>query len=212
MTWLALLYLVVFPVFSYRFDPLVPWTTSFAKGEWSVVPGKEGAAYAIWEETRYTTGWDSLYIYSNAAYSAEDQAFAAGFIEGALLQPLTWASWVNTINATKSDFSEKFQQFLLDNYAWTKETAKLRQDSPYWVQVGLTIAQSDGITAGHNKYAPEDQKISTVDFLAYQATNEWSDILAVTDPEKFSTSARRLGAHCSCMYRVQKKNSRAIRV
>lgn len=83
--------------------------------------------------------WDFLEIRTNPIYKDSDQAYAAGFSEGLIKQPL-YASWYNTIRPICIDDQEKCDKintFLDENIIWVKQMIKYEAINPVWHQVNL---------------------------------------------------------------------------
>ncbi len=133
-------------IFAQAFAPGTRYSAVYdsASSTWEVVEGKGGVAEGYWEESRFKTGWDELYITTNAASPSHQQAYALGFLEGALLQRLTWDAWRTSINGTQSNYPEKVKLFLIQNEQFVRDQVRLNPGSSYWVQVDLTLSQYDG--------------------------------------------------------------------
>ena len=103
------------------------------------------SARATFIESNNQTGWSTLTVEAVDAEEAADsvQAFAAGFIEGRLTANLIDLEWVN-LQITISARAKKFVQ---ENTQWVRSQIQAHPEDPYWVQVGLVIAQFDGLVA-----------------------------------------------------------------
>lgn len=106
-----------------------------------------------------TTGWDDLVVTTQARYADEDQAYAAGWVEGHATAQAIWYNWLNTFamqgNGSWVPPSEymptkavTFVQANLDYVA--KQVAASNHSSLYWYQVGLQMLQLNGMVDGYN--------------------------------------------------------------
>jgi len=55
--------------------------------------------------------------------------------------------------------------FIKEQDVWVRTMVKTNPNDEYWAQVGLTLAQFDGLVAGYMKYAPVEQPIGYIDFF-----------------------------------------------
>lgn len=62
-----------------------------------------------------------------------------------------------------SSYPEDLMAFLSENDQWVRDQVSQNavnddsEDGQYWSQVGLVIAQLDGIVDGYGQYAPSDE-------------------------------------------------------
>jgi hypothetical protein len=134
-------------IYAQPFAPGIRYSVVYdpSSATWGVIAGQGGVAEGYWEESRYKTGWDELYISTSAAYPNSSQAYALGFLEGALLGKLTWDAWRSGINGTQSNYPEKVKQFLIQNDEWVREQVRLNPTEHYWQQVQLVLDQHEGV-------------------------------------------------------------------
>jgi len=176
-------------------------------GHFSVQPGKGGISEAVLRDETAANGWFVLDVTTNRSEKDDIQAFAAGFIEGALTVDQIWDAFRN-FNLTLS-FGVPMKtivDFVIAQDEWVRTMANNMKDiDQYWAQVHLTVTQFDGIIVGYHKYAKADQKLQYIDFLLYQLESELGDIA-----QHFSTEEREpaIGAHCSVLVKLSKDGNR----
>jgi len=192
------LFLLVLPLVL-GFNPSTNYGVQLKDGKWSIFEGTGGIANGMWEENRYQIGWDQLYLSSSASYPATQQAYAVGYLEGALLQGLIWDAYRTMMNATVNTVAKEVQTFIMDNYKWTQTQVRTNPTTQYWEQVGLVLQQNDGMLQGYNDYAPAAQQLAAVDLLTYQASADLGDIASATGTEKMR---RNIGSHCSALVKL----------
>eukprot|EP01119_Soliformovum_irregulare_P003724 TRINITY_DN1475_c0_g1_i1.p1 TRINITY_DN1475_c0_g1~~TRINITY_DN1475_c0_g1_i1.p1 ORF type:complete len:533 (+),score=102.06 TRINITY_DN1475_c0_g1_i1:202-1599(+) len=134
---------------------------------------------------------------SRRDHGDETQAYALGYLEGAMTVEGIWNSWLNfSPNGTKPyPLASAARNFITTNDAWIRSMAK-SNDSDYWYQVSLLLAQFDGLFAGYNHYASESQKLAYTDFLIYQLVLDLGDIVAATTN---SSAGVNIESHCSVL-------------
>jgi len=134
-------------------------------------------------------------------------------MEGALANLQIWQSWMNFVNGTQLNLSTAMADFILANDKWVRSMADSQTTDPYWGQVYLVLQQFDGLLAGYNAYAPIEQQLTYLEFLAYQLTWELGDIavaVAVEEPKhnlRYSP-ASMMGEHCSVLVKPSSDGQR----
>jgi hypothetical protein len=87
-------------------------------------------------------GWNFLQITTSASCPDQDQAYAAGYVEGALSWEITWDHWLNTKAALSA--SDELPEFLAanDNYVNEQVAATHLNDAEaaFWWQVSSVIS------------------------------------------------------------------------
>jgi hypothetical protein len=112
------------------------------------LPAASWTARAQLTDETNVTGWASLTLESNAQAADSLQAYAAGYVEGALTAPLINLNWQNMRSQTEK--SDKTVAFIQDNVAWIRGQVTANPADPYWISVGLVLAQFDGMVDGYN--------------------------------------------------------------
>jgi hypothetical protein len=171
------------------------------------------SARATFIESNNQTGWSTLTVEAVDAEEAADsvQAFAAGFIEGRLTANLIDLEWVN-LQITISARAKKFVQ---ENTQWVRSQIQAHPEDPYWVQVGLVMAQFDGLVAGYQSaptWPQGNRSLSSFEILLIGMQPELGDVekavnpIARPDYSKMTPEALReyvyANSHCSAMIKV----------
>jgi len=171
------------------------------------------SARATFIESNNQTGWSTLTVEAVDAEEAADsvQAFAAGFIEGRLTANLIDLEWVN-LQITISARAKKFVQ---ENTQWVRSQIQAHPEDPYWVQVGLVIAQFDGLVAGYQSaptWPQGNRSLTSFEILLIGMQPELGDVekavnpIARPDYSKMTPEALReyvyANSHCSAMIKV----------
>eukprot|EP00941_MAST-03F_sp_MAST-3F-sp1_P004216 g4216.t1 len=127
------------------------------------------------ENTVMEVGWAQLRIESSDKFTDEDQAYAAGYLEGYLTRDLIHAFLSNTANLP--DNRDKLLEFfkIQDQYLRSEVSADhVGQKQTFWRQVGLVLKQLDGLRDGYNKHSRT--KLSLYEFWLL---NMDGDLIAV---------------------------------
>lgn len=166
-----------------------------------------GSAWGEFQELRERTGWTILDIVSNKAKPDQEQAYAAGFLEGALTQLLIWDNFRNFANGTAFPMPQKLNDFILAQDKWVRSNAQNPSENvDYWKQVGLVLKQLDGLFDGYTQYASASQQIPYVQFLALQLNWELGDISTAIGIAKngksLKTGPEMVDSHCSVLVKL----------
>lgn len=82
-----------------------------------------------------------MQIETNGDQPDNEQAYAAGFLEGFLTKDLISLHILNTIDGFCNDTSDsnckKLFQFLEENFNWMNDQINNHPDDPYWHQVSI---------------------------------------------------------------------------
>lgn len=134
------------------------------------------AATVVFHASSHRIGWNTLNVTTNADFSDLDQAYSAGFGEGAATYDSTWNNFLNTVGSAADPLqSANVTNFVTQNWAWMKsQVAENSLNSNYWAQVGLQVRQFEGLLDGLNSVAPANQTFS---FLMLQALNLAGDLI-----------------------------------
>lgn len=120
-------------------------------------------AKGVFLDKIFQTGWDELSLQTSNKFSDLQQAFAAGFLEGAMTHDKIWliSKYTNRNHAHSQvrDFFDKQDKFLRSQIANVKLPAHTKEDV-YWYNVALVLAQLDGIVEGYNHMATSDKRLS----------------------------------------------------
>lgn len=110
-------------------------------------------AWATYEPTMMTQGWDILTVSTSSLFTDVQQSYAAGYVEG-------WATRVRmqqwwAVNRAQVSYDDETWRRI---HLWMNRQITFIQDqvalysasSTYWRQVGLIMAQINGMVDGHN--------------------------------------------------------------
>ena len=173
----------------------------------------EWSARATFNESNNQTGWSTLTVEAVDAEEAADnvQAFAAGFIEGRLTANLIDLEWVNL----QIIISARAKKFVQENTQWVRSQIQVHPEDPYWVQVGLVIAQFDGLVAGYQSaptWPQGNRSLTSFEILLIGMQPELGDVekavnpIARPDYSAMTPEALReyvyANSHCSAMIKV----------
>lgn len=184
------------------------YKATVTNGVWSVSQGSGGVADAKYSKSMEQIGWELLTITTDKTQPDSLQAYAAGYIEGAVSAQSIWNGWI-PYNASTDFNVPNLADYVMAQDTWVRTQAKtLAPTSDYWAQVALILAQFDGLVKGYSDNAPADQQLSYLDQLYLQLNSEVGDIvqhLGLRDgtlkvkeeielPERYS--------HCSVLVRL----------
>ena len=79
-------------------------------------------------------------------------AFAAGYLEGAVDTESLWNNLLTNLESyTNYSMPQKELDWLDQNLKWTTDNAQ-KEGGIYWTQVGLILAQMNGVLKGYNDH------------------------------------------------------------
>ena len=152
-----------------------------------------------------TTGWSTLHVASNASLADADQAWSAGFFEGAATATRIYQSFVNMQSTSMPDAATS--KFLAANRAWVGAQVAAndksdKSDDPYWRHVGLVLAQLDGLAAGYAAHRDPraTRPLSLTDLHVFNAGSDLEDVAAVVGADGPKAAGR--GQSCSALVRL----------
>lgn len=189
-------------------------------GIWRLVSGnvKDNVAVAQVQANNNETGWATLDIVSNGASDDKDQAFAAGYLEGALTADLIYYSWLTTVDF-QGLLDEQAKTWLQKNDDWMRSqvdscasllrgTQKYEvADCDYWYQVGLTHSQLDGMVAGYNAHCSAHQILSYESILYLNVGNDIGDIMTALNVSDAPRTPLQFldNSHCSVLVKYSEE-------
>ncbi|KAG8326092.1 putative phospholipase B-like 2 [Homalodisca vitripennis] len=99
-------------------------------------------ARSVYNKTYLTTGWDSFDLETNPEVDDNEQAFLAGYLEGAETHEAIYDHYFNTLRGAcddKTELCQRINHYLDTNIEWIKGMVQ-QHDDPYWNQ-GVSIAE-----------------------------------------------------------------------
>ena len=150
----------------------------------NIIDKENGIAYGTFENTLQKTGWGILNVETNKNYQDNNQAYAAGILEGFL----TAADIENTFynlapnifgNATKAP-SQETQNFLNQQERYWKDSILNNLNDPFWRQAGFIYQQYKGLAYGY-ELACESSTSGTKELpsFAFQMLNGVGDLFDI---------------------------------
>jgi hypothetical protein len=145
--------------------------------ELSGVPMEDVAAEVNYTNSLMEIGWDIINVTTNARISDWDQAYAAGYGEGAVTWQAAWSNYQNNqFTPGQPAMPANITTWVHQNWRWMQsEVAAKNSSSTLWYHVGLTMRQFDGLLDGLNSAAPNASAQFTFDML--QSINLAGDLL-----------------------------------
>lgn len=204
---IQLLLTFLFATFSEGFQSGQIYCINKVQDSWKISENcNRGAAVGSFVDNIQTTGWVELTLQTSNNFDDQTQAYAAGYLEGALTVDYIWNSF-QTFNQTlglpnNSWFDSRLITFVVNQDKWVRDNAK-KNNTPYWSHVKLILDQLDGIIAGYRAYAPPDKALTYLEWLFFQLQPEWGDIESSWNwqPSALLSKTSR-DAHCSVLVRL----------
>jgi hypothetical protein len=151
-------------------------------GDATVRPGqidRSGAAWAWWEETLNSTGFNHITIETNSAFDSHSQLFCAGFVDAYLTQHRIWERfqlYKDIVGvARNASFSVQWTDWLQLNLDYMRMQVSTEHTN-YWRDVGLVLSQFDGLVAGYAAVAPDSENLTELDILIIQSIGDLDDL------------------------------------
>lgn len=150
----------------------------------------DAIAFGVFEPTLKNKGWDQLTVTTSADFPDVVQARAAGYLEGSLTAPRVWDIYGAISGALDQKAKPKVFQFIDKQHAFLtaqvaahqREREPAQTDMPvvssdaYWHNVGLVLAQLEGLRDGYNAHMPADKQLTTTDIWLMNNDGDTLDI------------------------------------
>ncbi|KAF0978251.1 hypothetical protein FDP41_002766 [Naegleria fowleri] len=160
----------------------------------------EPMAQVHYEETINKTGWATLSLSTNSDRSDEEQAFAAGFVEGYVTGELFQNYWIGFKQYTfDTSQNKQLDAFLDGNFRFMKRKIAEAKNSTnpeertYWYHVSLILDQVEGMYAGYLKVMSEKGTLpvlSLADLFKFQLDGDIDDLSNMWSPPSFETMSK----------------------
>ncbi|ELP83376.1 hypothetical protein EIN_372710 [Entamoeba invadens IP1] len=172
------------------------------RNQWMIEKGKtvDAVAFGYYEDTHMTKGWGFLTVETNKKSPSEQQAFAAGFLEGFLTKHLLQNFWDNyRLNEYgKLGPPRQLTNFMAKQYLWWAEQCKTNK-TEYWKNQNLIFRQFRGLVSGYNKYNNKDKKLSVLEIYFINAMGDLSTLNKLVPhdslPKYSMINLEKLNAH-----------------
>lgn len=136
-----------------------------------VMPGKVTtcSAWGYYVDTIEDNGWSYLTIESNENHDNTVQAYAAGWLEGALTQQRAYQSYIANVYATFGNASAPpaLNQWLDSNNQWMLSQISTYPSTPFWSHVSYAMLQLEGLVGGYNSQVSDPTQFLTYYQVAY---------------------------------------------
>lgn len=139
---------------------------------------KSWDAYAVYDGDINTTGWYQLHVIGDTESDDHNMMRCAGAVEGYVSQHDIFNNF-NLICDMESfprlsegggddRYPDGWAEFMNANYRYMGQSVAAYSESEYWRTTGLVLEQFNGLVEGYNIAAPENEKMSTLDFWILQ--------------------------------------------
>ncbi|MBT4354760.1 MAG: hypothetical protein HOD13_09385, partial [Rhodospirillaceae bacterium] len=148
--------------------------TSKPKHQYRVIEGSQdrdkGVAWGFYNDVTNDIGWSVLQIDTSKEYLDEEQMYAAGLLEGFLTATRIRQLFINDKALRDQDQLKNLYSYfeVQDDFIRVKyrEAMKMKPQNEnehdthaYWRQVGLELAQLDGLLDGYNNGVAAEHKL-----------------------------------------------------
>jgi hypothetical protein len=199
------------------------WSVYENSGIWKIASGHvaNNIAIAQIQPNANVTGWATLDIVTNGESDDRDQAFAAGYIEGALTANLIYQSWITNLEYYyNGQLNPAAMAFAQKNDEWQRSQVLYCQlqkrgtkqyevaDCDYWYQIGLVLSQLDGMVLGYNEHCGLNKSIPYTALLFLNIADDLGDVITKLNvsnappntPLQFTTDN-----HCSVLVKYSEE-------
>ena len=146
---------------------------------------KMAAAYAIYNHSYETKGWDFLTLSSydgvDDKYSDEVKNYAMGYLEGVLTYKRIYHAYYNLNNykyyKNNGKMPNSTYEFFQKNLQFMRNmTSKYKDIDPYWHEVNNLYNQMIGLHEGYNSMVSPNEKIDLVSFQTIVSLGDVDEI------------------------------------
>ncbi|KAL0234833.1 hypothetical protein PCE1_001869 [Barthelona sp. PCE] len=147
--------------------------------KFGVLDKYNAAAFGYYYPEQNVTGFDRLYVHSNSHFPDDVQAYAIGFLEGAITAPQLYLTSRNFLN---NDFSGKHTpgkilDFMHTQLRWIQDEIKANPESLYWKNIELVLKQFFGLVRGYNTQCEDYQALDFDTLFAIASAGELADLV-----------------------------------
>ncbi|XP_072929615.1 putative phospholipase B-like 2 isoform X3 [Epargyreus clarus] len=152
------------------------------------------------------TGWAYLEVHTSADSSDEQQAYAAGYLEGFLTRDLIWMHWQNMLKGycyNKTEICGLIEEFVDTNEDYIATMIRENPIDPYWYQIKLYYIQIEGLAVGYNHATTDAYQWLTVrDIIWINMLGDLDDLaMAVSMPPEVPDGLL-FGERCSGLVKL----------
>ncbi|XP_046686333.1 putative phospholipase B-like 2 [Homalodisca vitripennis] len=153
---------------------------------------------SVYNKKYLTTGWDSFDLETNPEVDDNEQAFLAGYLEGAETHEAIYDHYFNTVRSTcddKTELCQRINHYLDTNIEWIKGMVEQHAaNDPYWNQVNLFYLQMAGIVFGYNSVAPRGKILTVRDIMWINFNWDFGDLESAMKNE--TNKVLKGNSHC----------------
>jgi len=171
---------------------------------------------AEYSATQMTTNWDVLKLQSNGVAKDENQAYAAGYLEGYLTAENSRNHATNMAGLIGQNTNDKVRQWFSRNMQWMDGMTKAQNaTSDFWFHVGLNWIYYQGIFDGTQAKLPPSQQFDSVSFFIFSNLPDLMDVAPACQVQSAQRSQdwRRMNktayeqwvvmnSHCSALIKI----------
>ncbi len=99
-----------------------------------------------WSDSISTTGWCSLDVTTNRSYTALEQLYSAGYLEGSLSHTRISQHFTNLLqmqlDGAPADAYTRLQQFVQDQLTWSEQQIAANPTDSFWLAHNLTLSKA----------------------------------------------------------------------
>lgn len=172
------------------------------------VAGDNAVAWANWNNSIHEAGWYKLHLHGQEGAADKDIMTCAGYLEGALAANgiFNHYSLIREIKgypANVKTYPPKVYNFINDNLIYVRQSVEAYQDVQYWQEIGLILAQFDGLMKGYNFTMKDNEtaQMNEFDHWFFQSAGDMFDIAAMFPDDKAPAKEFKR-EHCSGLLRL----------
>ncbi|KAL4710855.1 hypothetical protein ACJJTC_012947 [Scirpophaga incertulas] len=163
-------------------------------------------AKATYNNDINNTGWAYLELHTSEDSNDEQQAYAAGYLEGFLTRDLIWMHWNNVLKGfcfNKTDVCGMIEEFVDKNEEYLSTMIEKHPQDPYWYQIKLYYIQLEGLTFGYNEATKDPFEILTIrDIIWINMLGDLDDLVMALTKARASVDQMLFGEHCSGLVKL----------
>jgi len=139
-----------------------------------------GAAWGTYDESMDAEGFGKLYINTGSQFSDNQQAFAAGYLEGYLTHVRIVQHYNNLLQVffKNGSFPQNVNTWLTEQREWFHSQIEANKDDGYWKVAATVYEQKAGLVEGFNSQVDPSQHLTgeTIEVVA-----AFGDFLTLTE-------------------------------
>lgn len=160
-------------------------------------------AWCTFNDSIPLTGWATLEVHTSSwggLYTDEVQAYAAGYVEGAVTVQREFEYITNAYS--NQTFGNGLDAFIKANFDWVKKQVAANVGDAYWHHVGLSYRQFEGLYDGYSAAALEGQQLDMLMFYSSTMQGDLHDLNVIFAPNGTASGTKAAvddDGHCSLL-------------